>query len=79
MELSFSRSRDHNWKIPASNGPIYRGHVTAMGIAILVLALLHSALDFSLQLPGLALFFAAALAPLASISLARTRRSRTAR
>lgn len=51
----------------------------AMGIAILVLALLHSALDFSLQLPGLALFFAAALAPLASISLARTRRSRTAR
>ncbi len=49
----------------------------AMGIAILILALLHSALDFSLQLPGLALFFAALLAPLASISLARTRRSRS--
>lgn len=51
----------------------------AMGIAILILAVLHSALDFSLQLPGLALFFAAALAPLASISLSRTRKSGSAR
>lgn len=47
----------------------------AMGIAVLILAALHSALDFSLQLPGLAIFFAALLAPLVSISLARTRRS----
>ncbi|PPJ49396.1 O-antigen ligase domain-containing protein [Rhizobium sp. KAs_5_22] len=51
----------------------------AMGIAILILAMLHSALDFSLQLPGLALFFAAVLAPLASISLGRTKRSGSTR
>lgn len=50
----------------------------AMGMALLALALLHSALDFSLQLPGLALFFAAVMAPLASISLSRTRRSQSA-
>jgi hypothetical protein len=27
MELSISRSRDHNWKIPAINGPICWEHV----------------------------------------------------
>ncbi|MBC7312484.1 MAG: O-antigen ligase family protein [Rhizobium sp.] len=47
----------------------------AMGIAILILALLHSAFDFSLQLPGLSIFLAAVLAPLVSISLGRPRRS----
>lgn len=46
-----------------------------MGIAILILALIHSAFDFSLQLPGLAMFLAAVLAPLVSISLGRPRRS----
>lgn len=47
----------------------------AVGIAILILALLHSAFDFSLQLPGLSMFLAAVLAPLVSISLGRPRRS----
>jgi hypothetical protein len=28
MELSFSRHRDHNWKIPAQNGPKNRRHVS---------------------------------------------------
>lgn len=30
MELSFSPSRDHKWKIPAKNGPIQRGHVNGV-------------------------------------------------
>lgn len=47
----------------------------AMGIAILILASAHSAFDFSLQLPGLAMFLAAVLAPLVSISLGRSRQS----
>ncbi|EAU39635.1 hypothetical protein FP2506_00495 [Fulvimarina pelagi HTCC2506] len=28
MEFSSSRSRDHNWKIPAQNGPNFGKHVT---------------------------------------------------
>jgi hypothetical protein len=30
MELSFSRHRDHKWKIPAQNGPKNRRHVTSL-------------------------------------------------
>lgn len=43
----------------------------AMGIAALILVALHSILDFSLQIPGFSLFFAASLAPILSISLGR--------
>ncbi|MEJ0095164.1 MAG: hypothetical protein WDN46_17650 [Methylocella sp.] len=37
MELSSSPSGDRKWKIPASDGPIYREHVTfvAVGLAVL--------------------------------------------
>jgi hypothetical protein len=27
MEISFSRARDHKWKIPAQNGPILREQI----------------------------------------------------
>lgn len=43
----------------------------ALGVAALILVGLHSLLDFSLQIPGFALFFAAILAPIVSISEAR--------
>ncbi|MBO3762231.1 O-antigen ligase family protein [Ciceribacter sp. L1K22] len=42
-----------------------------IGIAILAMTMVHSVLDFSLQLPGMALFFSAAMAPIVTICLAR--------
>lgn len=44
----------------------------AVAIAAMILVGLHALLDFSLQIPGVALYFAALLAPLASISMARS-------
>lgn len=41
------------------------------GIAVLILVICHSALDFSLQIPGFSLYFAAVLAPLVVLSLGR--------
>jgi hypothetical protein len=35
MEFSFSRHRDHNWKIPAQNGPNYWEHVTMLALSAL--------------------------------------------
>lgn len=40
-----------------------------LGLAALVLVAIHSALDFSLQIPGFSIAFAALLAPLVTISL----------
>jgi O-antigen ligase len=45
--------------------------VPAMGLCALTLASLHSIVDFSLQIPGLAVYFAAVMASAATISLAR--------
>jgi O-antigen ligase len=41
----------------------------ALGVAAVLLVALHAILDFSLQIPGFAVFFAAFIAPLASIAL----------
>ncbi|WP_132528043.1 O-antigen ligase family protein [Rhizobium sp. BK376] len=46
-------------------------HYPALGFAMLVLVGLHSAIDFSLQIPGFAVFFAALMAPVISLSLGR--------
>jgi len=40
----------------------------ALGVAAVILVALHALLDFSLQIPGFALFFAAFIAPLTSIA-----------
>lgn len=45
------------------------------GFGMLVLLLLHSAVDFSLQIPGLSVWAAALLAPLVTLSLGRSERS----
>jgi O-antigen ligase len=44
-----------------------------IGLAALVLATLHSIVDFSLQIPGFMVYFAAATAAAATISLGRGR------
>lgn len=44
------------------------------GLAMLVLVLLHSAVDFSIQIPGVTVFFAAGSAAAVAISLGRYRR-----
>lgn len=41
--------RDHNWKIPASNGPIWRGHVNEMGDVLVTLDLLADELGIDLS------------------------------
>ncbi|WP_165932830.1 O-antigen ligase family protein [Rhizobium sp. BK251] len=46
-------------------------HYPALGIASLILVALHSALDFSLQIPGFALYFSALMGAIAAISLGR--------
>jgi hypothetical protein len=46
-------------------------HYPALGVAMLILVALHSAIDFSLQIPGFAAFFAAIFAPTLSISVGR--------
>jgi hypothetical protein len=45
----------------------------ALGISATLLVALHAILDFSLQIPGFALFFTAFMAPIISISLGRRR------
>lgn len=45
----------------------------ALGVAAIILVALHAILDFSLQIPGFALFFAAFIAPLTSISVGTSR------
>ncbi|MBP1848733.1 O-antigen ligase family protein [Rhizobium halophytocola] len=49
-------------------------HYAALGFAVLALVLVHSAVDFSVQLPGMAGYLAALLAPLCALSLMRNRR-----
>lgn len=44
-------------------------YIAAVGLASLVLVTLHSAVDFSLQIPGLAAFFALLCAPIVSICM----------
>ncbi|HEY1942350.1 MAG TPA: O-antigen ligase family protein [Roseiarcus sp.] len=44
------------------------------GLAALVLATLHSIVDFSLQIPGFAVYFAAVMAAATTLSLGRARR-----
>lgn len=51
----------------------------AVAIAAVILVSLHALLDFSLQIPGVALYFAALLAPLASISMARSEKTAKSR
>lgn len=45
------------------------GFAPKLGLAAIVLVAIHSAVDFSLQIPGLATSFSALLAPLVTISL----------
>jgi hypothetical protein len=52
-------------------------HYPALGFAMLILVVLHSAIDFSLQIPGFAVFFSALMAPIVSISLGRRSAPRT--
>ncbi len=42
-------------------------HVGTLGFALLITVILHSAFDFSLQVPGFSIFFAAILAPILTI------------
>jgi hypothetical protein len=46
-------------------------HYPALGVAALILVTLHSAIDFSMQIPGFATFFAALMAPTISIAIGR--------
>ena len=50
-------------------------HVSVLGFSGLLLVTFHAAFDFSLQIPGVAAFFAAFLASVLSISMARMRRA----
>jgi O-antigen ligase len=47
--------------------------VPVMGLAALILASLHSIVDFSLQIPGVAVYFAAIMAATVTVSLGRGR------
>lgn len=53
--------------------------VPLAGFGLLVLFLIHSAVDFSLQIPGMAVWAAALLAPIVTISLGRKPVSRRGR
>ena len=44
-----------------------------MGLAALILASLHSIVDFSLQIPGVGVYFAAVISATATVSLGRVR------
>jgi O-antigen ligase len=48
--------------------------VPVMGFSVLILVSLHSIVDFSLQIPGVGVYFAAAIASAATISLGRSQR-----
>jgi O-antigen ligase len=47
--------------------------VPVMGLAALILASLHSIVDFSLQIPGVGVYFAAVISATATVSLGRVR------
>jgi O-antigen ligase len=47
--------------------------IPVMGLTVLILASLHSLVDFSLQIPGFATYFAAIMASTATISLGRNK------
>ncbi|MGG7578633.1 O-antigen ligase family protein [Rhizobium sp. Nf11,1] len=49
-------------------------HYVLLGIAATVLVALHAAVDFSLQIPGFAVFFSAFLSAVVAISLGRSHR-----
>jgi hypothetical protein len=48
-------------------------YIGGLGLSTLLLVLIHSAFDFSLQIPGFAIVFAAVLAPLVTIACGRTK------
>jgi hypothetical protein len=50
--------------------------IPLIGMGILLLTILHSMVDFSLQIPGVAAYVAAALGAAVAISLTRKRSSR---
>jgi hypothetical protein len=47
--------------------------IPVMGLAALILASLHSVVDFSLQIPGVGVYFAAIMAATVTVSLGRGR------
>jgi hypothetical protein len=47
--------------------------VPVIGLAALILASLHSLVDFSLQIPGVGVYFAAIMAATVTVSLGRGR------
>ena len=47
--------------------------VPIIGLAALILASLHSLVDFSLQIPGVGVYFAAIMAATVTVSLGRGR------
>ena len=47
--------------------------IPVMGLAVLILASLHSIVDFSLQIPGVGVYFAAIMAAATTVSLGRGR------
>ncbi|MBB4338799.1 O-antigen ligase [Rhizobium leguminosarum] len=47
-------------------------HYVLLGLAATVLVALHAAVDFSLQIPGFAVFYAAFLSAVVAISLGRS-------
>ena len=53
-------------------------HVSVLGASGLVLVMTHAAFDFSLQIPGMAAFFAAFLAAVLSLCMAKIRSGRSA-
>jgi hypothetical protein len=48
-------------------------YIPVMGLAALILASLHSIVDFSLQIPGVGVYFAAIMAATVTVSLGRVR------
>jgi hypothetical protein len=48
-------------------------YIPVMGLAVLILASLHSIVDFSLQIPGVGVYFAAIMAAAVTVSLGRVR------
>jgi O-antigen ligase len=48
-------------------------YIPVMGLAVLILASLHSIVDFSLQIPGVGVYFAAIMAATVTVSLGRVR------
>lgn len=53
-------------------------HISLLGFSGLLLALVHSAFDFSLQIPGMSVYFAAFLAATVSLCMVKSRGERSA-